>query len=107
MVRLAAWWMVARRLQSPGPKDQTVTMVAARWVTNTPATWAFGYPAKGQRKNWRPSVAGYKEHARGRQTCVTDISSIAGPSHPASNNRSSCHRLPTHLEPPQAEDWRG
>ena len=38
--------------------------VPAAQLTNTPATWAFGYPAKDQREHWRPSVAGYKEHAR-------------------------------------------
>jgi putative tryptophan/tyrosine transport system substrate-binding protein len=26
-------------------------------------------PLRTSEKNWRPSVAGYKEHARGRQTC--------------------------------------
>jgi len=42
MVRLAAWWMVDRRLQSPGPKDQTVTMVAARWARGDEHTGDLG-----------------------------------------------------------------
>jgi hypothetical protein len=36
----------------------------------------------------------------------TDISSVAGPSHLAGNNRPSCHRLPT-LESPRKGSSRG
>src|SRR5262249_263736 len=40
------------------------------------------------------------------QRASPDISSIAGASHPAGNDRPSCHRLPT-LESPRKESSRG